>query len=788
MGNGKLTYNPGPAASRIKYELGSTTPKDISANEGAQRYANGYATVVKVNAKQMTCLLRTETGETFPAEVPLSFPGAGARHFLGAMPQPGDVCLIGWKAQESGHSREPNILAWFVPGVKAGYEWMPTQPFAPEEYGQTPSDRIRQEGVADRIRHKLRHMEPGNILASSAQGADLVLDESATLSNRRANEIRLRDSDQAMIFRSLQQFHAGAGFRIYGGMIQRDATFLPRQMFTDSVEWASARLMGDDNEPLTSSELDANTSPRNRLSPNPVFEVLDLPAEVDPRSFLQRGMFISSAGLKQPTMVPQTGVYGGKVAYRLTDGSLADNAFRSTNSDALTEYRIEMAHTSNGTLPVTEQTDNFDADRLPDANPAEVDTDVQSDAVAFIEVVYGTVVGNDPFSLQGRQHYGKPLSPFVFGEGTVPTPGFAVGDPGNLDNHAAMLFKMTPPTGSAKPPTWWSVTKSGRVMASIAGPGGTWSAEAAISRGLHLYSGLSPTGESYRLDGDGAFVVDTQDGRKEDGAGVFLRAGGGVVIEALGPLNSGRGGRTVGVPTGAGEADQPSMHLKAATVMKLEAGKVQIKAPRFDISDVSEMKLSAAANMDLSSGTMTRVTSGNIEQTASNGGWVTTVSGPKNSNPTNGPFMTETVTATIPLPVATVKKTEVNVGKTVHATLLGDVQTRTTVGDVQNRSTTGSVQNRAGLNEFTASSTTGLTGRATVGTVAVRALAGSTSISGSVALNASSAGPATLSGGAGVTLIGPGKKGLMLCNTDLDPLTGLPFALYGMGSPGHRLG
>lgn len=781
-----VTYNPGPGSSKIKYDLASPRPLDSSANQGPQRYAMGYAAVVRVNYEDFTCVLRIETGETFETEVPLAFPGAGSRHFFGSLPQPGDICQIGWKAQESGHNRQPVIINWVIPGVQSGHQWMPIQPFSPEEYSQSPSDAIRQEGVMDRIRHKLRHMQPGNIVASSAQGADLVLDESATLTNRRANEIRLRDADQAIVVRSLQQFHAGAGFRVYAGMVQRDATLLPSQMFSGRRLWDTVQLLDSEGEPVFETALEAYSGTPNTLRPHSVFsEDLDFDTWVDPGSFLQQGLFISSDGYRLDPKVPGSGTYGGKLAYRVAEGSSQDNAFRSAEADALTEYRIELSHTSDGTLPVTEQTDSFDADRLPNANPEEATTSVQSANRAFLEVVYGTVVGNDPFSLSGRESYGKPLAPVVFGEGETPRPALVPGAAGSLDDHAAMLFRMQPPTGRATPTTWWSVTKSGRALLSLGGPPGSPSLEGSLSRGGRLWMGRSPAGESLRLAGDGAVVFESG-GRREDNAGFLVRSGGGVLISAEGPLNTGRGAVVAGAGVGKGEADQPSLHLKASTVLKLEAAQVQIKAPKFDLSDVASMGFNASAEVSLAAGTMIRQTSNSVETTTT-GKHTLNASGPKDFRPTNGPYVEENISTSIPT-TGVVKKTDVSMGKTQHTTGIGDVETRTRVGNVRNKSTVGSVQNKAGQNEWTTNSITGITGRAVVGSVSVRAIAGSSTISGSVSARMASVGPATVQGGAGVTLIGPGKKGLILCNTDRDPLTGLPLALYGMGSPGHRLG
>ena len=199
----------GMKASPIKGE------RDLDKMRPDNNYGLGVAKVVNVDYEGLYVTLRTILGssETFQrVPTPMTFPGAGARHFCGSLPEIGDVCVIGWAAQESKPggakdegTKSPVILAWIVPGVWPGRDWLMTAEFESDETDMnSPRDRMGTEGVYDRIRHKLRHMQPGGFLASSSQGSDLVLDEGVLLTNRRGNEFRLRDQDQAVRERMLE--------------------------------------------------------------------------------------------------------------------------------------------------------------------------------------------------------------------------------------------------------------------------------------------------------------------------------------------------------------------------------------------------------------------------------------------------------------------------------------------------------------------------------------------------------------------------------------------------------
>ena len=79
--------------------------KAMNPSSGFSAYSLGVAKVSLVNYEEFTVTLRVVLGEEQEFQripIPITFPGAGNRHFFGAMPQVGDYCVVGWMAQESG--------------------------------------------------------------------------------------------------------------------------------------------------------------------------------------------------------------------------------------------------------------------------------------------------------------------------------------------------------------------------------------------------------------------------------------------------------------------------------------------------------------------------------------------------------------------------------------------------------------------------------------------------------------------------------------------------------------
>jgi hypothetical protein len=767
----------------------------VASGQGDQTYALSIATVIQVDWEKHHVTLRTDNGETFEnAPIMLTYPGAGARHFLGAMPMAGDVAVVGWGAGESGRSRQPYVLGWFA-SPTAGYDWWVLQPFSQDEYNLTPKDRETFEGLANRTRYKLRHMLPGNIVASSAQGSDLVLDESVTLLNRRGNEIRLRDQDQAIVFRSLQQFHAGAGFRVYSGIVQRDATLLPSSMFSDGVAWDAAAQLDADGNPLTDDELGASPVAAGYLTPNKVFQrdaagnlvasfvdaagnpVSPFGGNVDPYVFLQKGLFLDTSG---GSLVPVgDAVYGGKAIYRVSEDGT--NAVLDPSADALTEYRVEVSLTSNGTLPVTEQTDGFDADRLPDTVPRLPSGLNDSIAAPFIEFVMGSVVGNDPFSLPGRALYGVPIRPSIFSASgdTVASPTLGSGIGWDMAEHAAFLFRLTPPATVAAQPSFWSVTKDGRARVSVAGPGSDFSAEASFASGLRVAAGTSPTGESFRVDAQGSIRLRTAGGS---------RTGRGVEISSLSGTVYIRGAGQAGSVMPSGVANEPGVTVQSDTDLLMKASKaIVLSAPTLDLRDVSTIGLSANAALAFKAGDSISQSSKTRDVTTM-GKSTESYSGPKDGLPTNGAVREVNVNTTPATGFVggTADSYNLVYGDREETLLAGSHQTSVAVGNATYAVGVGTWTASSGPNTLVAGSA-GVAVTAAVGAATFTATAGATTVSGSTNVLVTSAGPVVIRGTV-VTLAAPGTKvGGIVSGADIDPIAGVPLALLGLGSPTHLL-
>ena len=176
---------------------GEYRTKSTDPSTGPAKYALGLARVVRVDYVKHHVQLQVMSGEKDYFDwspIPAAAPAAGARHFMGSLPEPGDVAVIGWLSSESKH---PMILAYLPVGVSSGYEWLPLQSFLPDEVDMNPKTLTEFEGIYGRYRHKMRPMRSGMIVMSSSQGSDIVMDEGVLITNRRATEIRLRDQDQA---------------------------------------------------------------------------------------------------------------------------------------------------------------------------------------------------------------------------------------------------------------------------------------------------------------------------------------------------------------------------------------------------------------------------------------------------------------------------------------------------------------------------------------------------------------------------------------------------------------
>lgn len=805
------TDNPGvPINSvRVKLELGGDRLREMQTpGKGLGQYALGIAKVIRVDYEAFEVTLMVMLGEDDYFQrvpVPLSFPGAGPRSFLGAMPERGSYCVIGYLPAQP--HKIPVVLTWVVPGVALGHDWIPTQEFEPTEFDFNARRQAELEGLYERVRHKLRHMRPGNIVASSSQGSDLVLDESVWLANRRSNEIRIRDQDQAIVTRSVQRFDVQGGVRVYSGTVQRDASLLPVQMFSDGRDWASFRQKVG-NVILAPDSLSENTRADDGvLTPHDVFfrdEGAGIPQsqitfkeDLDPYEFLIRGLFINrQGGVEDSELTLGGATYGGKRYFRTLFDPTADPGRRFINaatganerlSDAVTEYRVEVQHTWDQTLPVSEQTDGFDADRLP-AEALDETNELAQGERPFVQVVYGTVVGNDPYSLTGRDQYGVPLRPVIFDENGASAPNMETGLDTDVNTHAASLFMVEPPLAPDLLPTFFSVTKEGRVKASVGGPTGGNSIELAAAGSIRVVSG----GRIF-FEGTGGVCFNNRTGDSQANLSYEINGGTGAVrVTAGGPLTDGNLS-SIAAPEDGGTQNSPHLILDAPAT----GGNAWLTANRdIMLGAGGTIYMSRASSIDVTPKNLYRLLTDKVSMqvktvdktvlAASN----EVYSGPANFSPTNAPLRSVTFAGT-PLTGHVGGDTDKYLmvfGDRTERFLIGNHETQVIVGDITYSSIIGTVTMRAGVNQLAVSTASGLSAQVPIGTMSMQAVA-QASFKGLAQVQVSSVGQAVVSGSI-VTLAAnaiPPKIGGIVSGADIDPLSGLPLFVLGLGSSAHVL-
>lgn len=403
----------------------------------AARDARAYlwsARIVHVDTETMCCSIRLDTGFGEYHDVPLPAPGGGGpRSWSGTIPERNTKVIIGW--QKFGHRGwKPYIVEFMTTGIYLARDFEPFATVDPAD-AKTAINQIPEleddPGVnLGVVRLKHRKVYSGDYLASSAGGADILLDRDGLMTNRAGNEFRLRDADQTAVLQTLNEFTSNAAGYYRRGLIKRNAySFLP------------------DLYPLDADGKVPTVIPKT----SPAYQTL-----------LEFGL-IDVDGKKTFPDDPAEPFYphvvtpdGQHIAY-VTHGE-HDFGFDATNL-CYVEDRAEIRHLSDGIMAVTEEGDGFQIDP-----PYPV----------FIEDVRGTVVGNDFHSTAGRPLYKRPLKMAVFKnlEQGAPSDGptfEAVDTVQDLhimdDIGLARLFRVMSPNSSNQ--YAFGVSKEGRVYLHV---------------------------------------------------------------------------------------------------------------------------------------------------------------------------------------------------------------------------------------------------------------------------------------------------------------------------------
>lgn len=723
-------------------------------------YGLGIAKVVEIDYVEFLVTLQVligASGSMPRIPVPLTMPGAGSRHILGIMPEIGDMCVVGWMPQESGSStnKTPVILSWVVNGVWPGYNWVTTSNFTHDE-ADLGSKYLRDavRGALDRVRHKLPNLQPGNGVMSSKQGSDLILSEDVYISNRRGGDILIRDADNAIILRAGQKFEAFSGIRSYSGLVQRDSLLLNPQIISNGLDY---------NAPFDENELPTSNTTSGKLEPAFVFDGsnLNISDNLDPYTFMRKGSFIDDSGYMVSEQSVPSYLYGGKPVYRVSANN--GNAANS-NVPTFTEFGFEINEFDNATLPVTEQTDLYDFDGVKKKR--------------YISFYTGTVVGNDPFSAEGRSQYGKPLTATIF-EGASQAPrinsaNIAVngGDVStDKEDYLSLLYKMNPPNGDR--PAFFGLNKKGQLKIALSGKNNENSLEAALQGGLKL----SVNGDVEFLFNKN-FILGTKGkstlNLRSENAPVVIY-GGASKKSTADRLITGKESDTPAVDIGA----KTNIYIHADKKTRIESPNIELSATRLDISSQQNIQIKAASRISFQTESLDMLSSGKTTQN---------FSGPPLFLPTFGAIHERNY---IPaFPGLDCENVTYAWGNRNERFLLGNHDTHILIGNATYQTDVGTILLRSATNTLSVYPA-GINGSAT-GNVTLTAVGGVATLSGtaSVVVN-SEAGLATVRGTAGLYLGGPvlgPDVGPIICAGSLDPFSGLPFGTFGIGAKGHIVG
>lgn len=385
--------------------------------KGPQRFALRMAEVIRVDYERMICDLKyLEGGQAYAREVPISASYWSARGFLGAMPGPGAIAVVGFYAAQQHHVTLPLILSFLPNGFRTALRYDPIG--VAERNNEDVASATTEltttalEGIYGPLRHKLKKLYPGDVYASSDSGGDMLLSRGIMIQDRAGQSLRF-DPDQGVVHaRTWGRSDVGAWGRAHVGKIIRNDLVMPVGL----------------SNPVPTTD--------------PLYEVL-----------LAQGMIFDD-GSWTPDMdtIPikylADGTKQGLVTLNGASPSDATAKFFTEDRRELFLYEQE-AIPLDGVSPYLED--------LPQP---------------FIERVLGTVVGNDVRSLEGRRQYGQILRPRLFTSSTSRNgnPGFDVlqADDFNQDDlsmAAAYAYRMRRPDGLGE--LFMSHDREGHVFLSI---------------------------------------------------------------------------------------------------------------------------------------------------------------------------------------------------------------------------------------------------------------------------------------------------------------------------------
>lgn len=453
--------------------------------------------LTRVDEHHLKADVRIISGGDERFELDLTQALAGPRSFLGGIPEVNSVVILAYRRRNK-QVYDAVILGYLPMGNLIGLKFDPMATIPPGEID--PADAVGVKKLfGDTIRYKRIKGKPGDIFGMSSSGSEMTLSKDVRFTNQSGDLFELRTVDRTLITQAIHRVDSDSAAYTISGAIRRGSMNLPLSSFTKDGKGNLTRVLKGESDRYFGRDELAAAGVQGSTFSNDSGTVLDR--------------------INDEVEFPATTYSNGRQAFFASEVPAVDfeNSLDGGPLRAFTERRMEIRHDTDLRQEVLDEIDGFAMDRPK----------------TYIEQVFGTVVGNDPFSTQGQRQYARTLKPKIFEDfGQVAAPaGFRLEEctrppSTSVDEALTMaggyLFKLTPPQSASRNEFAVSVSKQGKLFVNI--PGSTVenyqtknvSAEINAEGALKMRLGASqPDRVSLHLTLEGGIFLDV--GANSDG-------------------------------------------------------------------------------------------------------------------------------------------------------------------------------------------------------------------------------------------------------------------------------
>ena len=446
--------------------------------------------ITRVDELHMKADVKMITGSEERFELDLTQAMAGPRSFLGGIPEKNSLVIIAYRRRQK-QIYDAVIVGYLPTGNLVGLKF---DPFSPVEPGSVTADEA--SGVAKlygkTIRFKRIIGRSGDVMGMSASGAEMHLSRDVKFCNRAGDLFELRDVDRTFVSQSIHRIESDSAAYLFSGAARRGGMNLPLDIFQKEKGVPGRTVKTADQRYFGREELIA--------------------AGLPPTTFINKDTGKVLDRINADEEFPPLTYSNGRQVFFPSDSAAVnfEDVEKGGSLRAFTERRLEIRHDTDLQQEVLDEIDGFSVDRPR----------------VYIEQVFGTVIGNDPFSSLGQRQYGRILKPKIFEdfdqlaapsgfrmEEAMRPPSVSVDEA--LTMAGAYLFRMKPPRSASKNDFAVAVTKQGKLLVNIPGssienyPTSNVSAEVNMEGALKMRLGAAtPDKISLHLTLEGGVFLD----------------------------------------------------------------------------------------------------------------------------------------------------------------------------------------------------------------------------------------------------------------------------------------